>query len=179
MTEEDRISAQQKISERLLASRPYERAEDIYCYASFGDEADTFCIMEEALRCGKKVAVPKVLGKRKMEFYYIRSTADLSPGFASIPEPADWCEKAPVPGEDSLVIVPGTAFDRQGRRIGYGGGYYDAFLAGCPRCRRAALAFDVQCSEEPIPAEPHDIRVEAVITEKELIRCTQDFPEIR
>ncbi len=174
-----RKAAQQKMVERLVSCPIYENSDRIYCYASFGSEADTYVLMEESIRRGKKVAVPKVIGPREMEFYYIGDMRDLEPGFASILEPAARCERAPAPDQRSLVIVPGSVFDRKGTRIGYGGGYYDAYLSACPQCVRVALAFSVQCTEEYLPSEPHDIRMDAIITEKELIKCSQDFPEIR
>ena len=58
------------------------------------------------------------------------------------------------------------------------GGFYDTYLDGNDRCVKAALAFDVQCVEK-VPAEGHDVRAEYIITEKELIRCSQDYPETR
>ncbi|WP_072525724.1 5-formyltetrahydrofolate cyclo-ligase [Clostridium sp. Marseille-P3244] len=174
-----RKAAQQKIVERLISCPIYEKADRIYSYVSFGSEADTYVLMEESIRRGKKVAVPKVLGPGKMEFYYIGDTGDLKPGFASILEPASRCKRAPVPDQSSLAIVPGSVFDRKGVRIGYGGGYYDVYLSGCPQCVRVALAFSVQCVEGDLPSDPHDIRMDAIITEKELIKCSKDFPEIR
>ncbi len=113
-----------------------------------------------------------------MEFCLIKSLADLRPGFLSIPEPGPWCKKAAPPHEETLVILPGTAFDRRGGRIGYGGGYYDAYLEGKDRCRKAALAFHAQISEN-VPADSHDVRADIIVTEEEIIRCTQDCPETR
>ncbi|EPE60492.1 5-formyltetrahydrofolate cyclo-ligase family protein [Exiguobacterium sp. S17] len=68
-------------------------------------------------------------------------------------------------------IVPGRVFDRSGYRIGWGGGYYDRFLATY-RGATIALAYDVQVLDE-IPIEPHDIPVELIVTEREMIRCSQ------
>lgn len=74
--------------------------------------------------------------------------------------------------------MPGAAFDRSGTRLGYGAGFYDAYLSKYPDCRKLALAYSVQI-EERIPPEPHDIPVEMIITEKGMIRCSQDSREIR
>lgn len=175
---QERGEAEEKILKRLTEAPFYQKAESIYCYVSFRDEVDTTCVIEKSLRLGKKVAVPRVTGRRTMEFFYITDMNDLHPGAWSIPEPGVWCVRAPKPDEHALVILPGTAFDRTGRRIGYGGGYYDTYLAGNVRCRKAALAFSMQCIEW-IPSEEHDIRAEFIITEKELIRCWQDYQEIR
>ncbi len=178
MDAEKRSAAGKKILERLLEAPFYQEAESIYCYASFQDEADTAGVIEKSLSLGKKVAVPRVMGKREMEFFFIAGMDDLRPGMWSIPEPGAWCFRAPRPDVDALVVLPGAAFDRAGRRIGYGGGYYDVYLAGNTKCRKAALAFSVQCMER-IPSEEHDIRTEFIITEKELVRCLQDYPQTR
>lgn len=174
----ERRAAAQEITERLIREDFYKNARFIYCYASFRDEVGTTGIIEESLRQGKRVAAPRVVGRRRMEFFFIKSRADLRPGTWNIPEPGPWCSKAPLPDEKTLVILPGAAFDRSGARIGYGGGFYDTYLDGNDRCVKAALAFDVQCVEK-VPAEEHDVRAEYIITEKELIRCCQDYPEIR
>lgn len=176
--EDQRKAAEEKITENLLSLPEYEEARFIYCYVSIDDEADTRRIIAESLRRGKKVAAPRVRGKQRMEFCLIKSLADLRPGFLSIPEPGPWCKKAALPYEETLVILPGTAFDRRGGRIGYGGGYYDAYLTGHTRCIKAALAYSAQIADE-LPSEPEDVKVDMIITEKELILCQQDCREIR
>lgn len=175
---EAREKAAEKIAERLFGEAAYRTARFIYCYASFGDEADTGRIIAEALRSGKRVALPRVRGKRRMEFCFINSPADLKPGFLGIREPGPWCRKAPEPDEETLVLMPGVAFDRSGGRIGYSGGYYDAYLAGNTRCVKAALAYSVQIASE-VPSDPEDVKTDMIITEKEMILCRQDFREIR
>ena len=100
-------------------------------------------------------------------------TEDLVPGFMDIPEPTASCE--PVdPQEVDLVLVPGVAFDRQGNRLGYGGGYYDRFLQQCA-APRVALAFATQLVDH-VPTEPHDLRVHAVVTDEEVIRIEPTGP---
>ncbi len=89
---------------------------------------------------------------------------DLAPGFHGIPEPAAHCAPAEIASID-WVLVPGIAFDRDGRRLGYGGGYYDRLLPLLPAdCRRVAGAFAGQCVDR-VPSAPHDARVEVLITE--------------
>lgn len=175
---EKRKSADEMIAKRLFDCAFYQNARFIYCYASLNDEAGTNMIIEEALRNGKRVALPRVRGKRRMEFCFIKSPADLKPGFMGIKEPGPWCPKAPAPFKDSVVVMPGIAFDRNGTRAGYGGGYYDTYLEGHAECIKAALAYSVQIAPE-IPAAPADIKVDMIVTEKELIICSQDFREIR
>lgn len=175
---EMRKSADEMIAKRLFDCAFYQNARFIYCYASLKDEAGTNMIIEEALRNGKRVALPRVRGKRRMEFCFIKSPADLKHGFMGIKEPGPWCPKAPAPFKDSVVVMPGIAFDRNGTRAGYGGGYYDTYLEGHAECIKAALAYSVQIAPE-IPAAPADIKVDMIVTEKELIICSQDFRETR
>lgn len=163
----------------LLFSCPlYINAKKVFCYVSFRDEAETFHILEESLQRGKKTAVPKVLGKREMEFYYIQNLDQLTPGTFGIPEPAGPPAEEAVPAEDTLIIMPGSAFDCRGNRLGYGGGYYDTYLSRFPFCRRAALCFPEQLVPS-VPAEPSDIPAEIIITGKEIIECLPDCQKIR
>ena len=175
---EIRKHADNQIAERLFNRPEYRDARIIYCYMSFKDEADTASIIDESLRLGKQVALPRVSGKRKMEFFFISGQKDLVTGFMGIKEPAGYCLEASAPSEDALVLLPGLAFDRSGARLGYGGGFYDTYLAKHAGCKKAALAYSAQIAPE-IPTEPVDVKTDMIITEKELIICSQDFREIR
>ena len=175
---ETRKHADSQIAERLFNRPEYRDARIIYCYMSFKDEADTASIIDESLRLGKQVALPRVSGKRKMEFFFISGQKDLVTGFMGIKEPAGYCLEASAPSEDALVLLPGLAFDRSGARLGYGGGFYDTYLAKHAGCKKAALAYSAQIAPE-IPTEPVDVKTDMIITEKELIICSQDFREIR
>lgn len=175
---ETRKHADSQIAERLFNRPEYRDARIIYCYMSFKDEADTASIIDESLRLGKQVALPRVTGKRKMEFFFISGQKDLVTGFMGIKEPAGYCLEASAPSEDALVLLPGLAFDRSGARLGYGGGFYDTYLAKHAGCKKAALAYSAQIAPE-IPTESVDVKTDMIITEKELIICSQDFREIR
>ena len=175
---ETRKHADSQIAERLFNRPEYRDARIIYCYMSFKDEADTASIIDKSLRLGKQVALPRVSGKRKMEFFFISGQKDLVTGFMGIKEPAGYCLEASAPSEDALVLLPGLAFDRSGARLGYGGGFYDTYLAKHAGCKKAALAYSAQIAPE-IPTEPVDVKTDMIITEKELIICSQDFREIR
>ncbi len=177
MSSEERAAAQRQIAERLLASPLYREARCIYTYISVKGEVDTASLITSALMDGKRVAAPRVRGRHTMDFYFIKSRADLQPGFMGIPEPGPWCPKAPSPSADALMVMPGVAFDRTGARIGYGGGYYDAYLKDNRKCRRIAPAYAFQIAES-IPTEEQDVSVEFIFTEKEMITCTTDCPRI-
>lgn len=152
--------ATEKITAAVTSHMRFREATDIYCYVDFQGEAGTRLVMEEAWRLGKDVWAPRISG-RKMEFFHIEHFSQLRPGTMGILEPEDG---ALADGIDALVIMPGVAFDRNRRRIGYGGGYYDKYLAAHPRLTAMAIAFDCQVLDE-VPYEEHDIRPQVLVTE--------------
>lgn len=148
------------IYRQLLSIDDILRAFCVYCYVSFRREAGTWRFMESLLKQGKCVAVPKVVG-RDLEFYSISGKTDLEEGVMGIMEPKSSCLRVHDP--QAPVIVPGIAFDRYGNRIGYGGGYYDRFFEREPDHPRIAIAYGFQIFDH-IPTEPHDKRVDRIIT---------------
>ena len=174
LSPEFREKAGREITDRVLSSELYRQCRDIFCYVSFRDEADTYRLICRSLEQGHKVAVPKVMSSsaagRRMEFYYINNMDELKPGAWGIPEPDPEISVPAVPDQDALIVMPGAAFDRTGRRLGYGGGYYDTYLRKHPEGIRIALAYSSQLLDT-IPAESHDVRPEMIFTENECIVC--------
>lgn len=166
------------ITERVLCHPFFQCADMIFCYVAFREEVDTEEIIHTALEMGKTVAVPKVCGENQMEFYKIRSLKELMPGYQGIMEPQMWDQEhgkineitpylvnaGGKTGKKAVMLLPGAAFDKAGNRIGYGGGFYDAYLQKYPCFYKIGLAFSVQCVEE-IPAKSHDVRVDLIMTE--------------
>ena len=144
---------------KLRASALYAQAETIYGYLPYNQEVRTVPMLQQALRDGKRVAVPKVFGS-EMRFIYLEDLTAVEKGYAGIPEPV---ADGPV-AEDTtaLVLMPGLAFDAQGHRIGYGGGFYDRFLEDEPNHPTLALCYDFQMLEH-LETEAHDIPVDQVI----------------
>lgn len=153
-----------RIRDQVLKLPEFSRAEWIYVYIDCKNEVMTGEIIRKALEQGKKVAAPRVEG-REMKFYRITSREDLEPGSFGIQEPRQGLSEAE--GGRILMIMPGVAFDRQRRRIGYGGGFYDRYLAGHPGIWTAALAFEFQMFSQ-VPWEETDILPDRVITEKRI-----------
>ncbi len=150
-----------QFADRIAGLDEYKDADTILCYASCKGEADTWELIERTLEAGKSVALPRVTGPHEMHFYRITSLEDLAPGYYDIPEPAAACQEEVFEG---LLIVPGTAFDRQMHRMGYGGGFYDAWLKRYgSRVTACGLAYDFQLLDE-IPFEEHDRMMDIVIT---------------
>lgn len=159
MTEEEIVSRSEKLTELFLNSDAYQNAKTIYGYLPYNQEVRTVPLLLQALRDGKRVAVPKCYGS-EMKFIYMDDLTKVEKGYANIPEPiAD----GPI-GDDptALVLMPGMAFDPQGHRIGYGGGFYDKFLAAEPDHPTLALCYEFQMLPQ-LDTEEHDIPVDTVI----------------
>lgn len=159
MTEEEIVERSNALAEKFYNSPAYQAASTIYGYLPYNQEVRTVPMLQRALDEGKRVAVPKVYGE-EMRFIYLEDLTQVSKGYAGIPEPiAD----APV-AEDhrALVLMPGLAFDPQGHRIGYGGGFYDRFLAQEPHHPTLALCYEFQMQAH-LDTEEFDIPVDTVL----------------
>ena len=158
MSQERIEEASRKLVEQFLNCDAYRQAKTIYGYLPYNQEVRTVPILEQALADGKRVAVPKVYGS-EMKFIYLTDLTQVATGYAGIPEPvADGPE-----GDDptALVLMPGMAFTKEGHRIGYGGGFYDKFLAEEPDHPTIALCYDFQMVDE-LPTEEFDVPVDCV-----------------
>ena len=159
MTVEQIEAASARLGELFIASQAYKDAKTIYGYLPYNQEVRTVPMLEQALRDGKQVAVPKVVGD-DMKFIYMTDLSRVENGYAGIPEPiAD----GPVADDQTaLVLMPGLAFDPAGHRIGYGGGFYDRFLAAEPNHPTIALCYDFQMLPN-LETEEFDIPVDCVL----------------
>ncbi|MDA8169460.1 MAG: 5-formyltetrahydrofolate cyclo-ligase [Nitrospiraceae bacterium] len=169
LTAGQKLSNDNAIRQRLSGLDEFKAAGTILFYASFKSEVETMPLIEQALAGGKKILLPKVKGGG-LELFEIKETAGLAKGFMGIPEPTGKERPASV-DEADIVIVPGVAFDTEGGRLGYGKGYYDKLLSKAERrIPLVALAYEAQVfSGERLPLEPHDIKMDKIITEKRTI----------
>lgn len=159
MTEEQIQAASRRLGELFFACDAYKQAKTIYGYLPYNQEVRTVPMLEQALRDGKQVAVPKVIGD-EMRFIYMTDLSQVEKGYAGIPEPV---ADGPVADDTTaLVLMPGLAFDPQGHRIGYGGGFYDRFLAAEPNHPTVALCYDFQLLPA-LETEEFDIPVDCVL----------------
>ena len=159
MTEEQIARKSEALRVLFTASECYKAAKTIYGYMPYNQEVRTVPMLEQALRDGKRVAVPKCYGD-EMRFIYLDDLTQVEKGYAGIPEPI--ADGPVADDETALVLMPGLAFTEDGQRIGYGGGFYDRFLSREPNHPTAALCFDFQMVEE-IPTEEFDIPVDLVL----------------
>ena len=159
MTEEEIETRSAKLAQLFFASEAYQNAKTIYGYLPYNQEVRTVPMLERALKDGKKVAVPKVYGD-EMKFLYLDDLIAVAKGYAGIPEPI--ADEPVAQDETALVLMPGLAFDPQGHRIGYGGGFYDKFLAAEPNHPTLALCYEFQMLPK-LDVEDHDIPVDTVL----------------
>lgn len=159
------------IQHRLFTTSWYQNACCILFYVSYNNEVNTHDMIKESLKNGKKVIVPKTDCETKtLILSQLTSWEDLCPGTYSILEPKDDCIRDTPLSSIDLCIIPGVVFDCEGNRIGHGGGYYDRLLQRKCHAHRMGLAYEFQIVKT-IPAEPHDIKVEKIITEERTIDC--------
>ena len=159
MTMEEIESKSAKLGELFAASEAYKNAKTIYGYMPYNQEVRTVAMLERALRDGKRVAIPKCYGE-EMRFIFMDDLSKVENGYANIPEPI--ADEPIADDETALVLMPGLAFDPQGHRIGYGGGFYDRFLAKEPNHPTLALCYDFQMLEH-VETEEFDIPVGTVL----------------
>ena len=154
---------------RLSSMPEFERASALLSYVAAKDnELDTGPLLRSMLAAGRTVLIPVVRGPDEMLWSRLESWDDLAPGRFGLLEPrADRLRPCAAPA-GALCVVPGIAFTRGGARIGYGGGYFDRFLAGFEGFT-AGLAYEMQLYPD-LPAEKHDIPLHAVVTETGLYR---------
>jgi 5-formyltetrahydrofolate cyclo-ligase len=165
-----RAKASRTIAARLQELPSFAGARTVLLTLPFRSEWDTLPLVLHALAAGRTVAVPRVNAiTRMLELFAIADPAcDAGVGLQGIPEPLPHCRELDPVAVD-WVLVPGVAFDREGRRLGYGGGYYDRLLPLLSRdATRIAGAFDLQIVDR-VPAGPHDVTLDAIVTPSEMI----------
>lgn len=163
------IEKSKTITSKLTSMEHYKKSKVVFVYLSFNNEVDTINLIEEMLSVGKRVVVPftdvvntqiipieikSLDGLKKCSFGYLEPMLD---------------EKIIIdPKEFDLVVVPGVVFDKNLNRIGFGKGYYDRILINLNQeVKKIAIAYDFQVLDE-IPAENHDVKVDSIITEKQI-----------
>lgn len=160
MTAEQITEKSDRLTEMFLRTDAYRNAKTLYGYLPYNQEIRTWRIMEQALADGKRIAIPKCYDRGEMKFIFLDDLTQVAPGYSRIPEPLD--DSRVADDETALVLMPGMAFDRQGHRIGYGGGFYDRFLSREPNHPTVALCYDFQLLEQ-LPTEEFDIPVDLVL----------------
>lgn len=159
-----------EIAKKLFSHESWMMSETIAIVISRKPEVNTKRIIEYAWELGKRVVVPKCHPKTKtMTFHAITTFDQLEVVYYGLKEPILTETVEVTKNEIDLMIVPGLIFMKNGYRLGFGGGYYDRYLANY-RGKKLALAFDIQLAEY-LPIESYDIPVDTIITNKEVLTC--------
>src|SRR5260221_3484445 len=165
-----RESASLAIAERLQTQPSFAAARVVLVTLPFRSEWDTRPLARAALASGKTVAAPRVNSTTRMlELHAIGDIdRDVAPGYRGIPEPLSTLPRIDAAAID-WVLIPGVAFSAEGRRLGYGGGYYDRLMSIlASAASRIAGAFDAQIAAS-IPAAAHDLCVDIIVTEARIL----------
>jgi 5-formyltetrahydrofolate cyclo-ligase len=171
---EARAEASQAIARNIASLEGYGSARVVLLTLPFRSEWDALLVARHALAAGKIVVAPRVdpTARTLRPLRIVDLDRDVESGYRGIPEPRATCAAVALQTID-WVLTPGVGFDAAGRRLGYGGGYYDRLLPLLPRAAsRVAGAFEVQLVDR-VPAAPHDIGVDCIVTEQRIIDCAR------
>ena len=167
----ERAERSARIADHVLALPETERASTVMAFWSFGSEVETAPLLTGLHASGTRVVLPRVEGGDVVAVVYETGDEVLAATFGAM-EPTG--AVTVDPSEVDLVVTPGVAFDREGFRVGYGGGFYDRFL---PKTREEVpaigVAFALQLVDEPLPRGTFDRRIDALVTEDGLIRFAE------
>ncbi|HQT80905.1 MAG: 5-formyltetrahydrofolate cyclo-ligase [Ferrovum sp. 37-45-19] len=174
LTERDQLDPQERqINENLIFNRfvseeLYSRFNSFMVYASFGNEVNTWPLIDYLYQHTTNIIFPKVDAELKvLELYRVKDREHLVPGIWGILEPDESRCEAVLIDDIDCILVPGLAYDKEGYRIGYGGGYYDKLLANQQgHSYKISIGFEFQRLER-IPRESHDCPIDLLITETE------------
>lgn len=161
LSEEAQRQASLAVLGRVRAFAPYGRAHSVMAYMACRGELDLLPVILDVLSQGKTLLLPRCEGPGAMTARRVTELSQLIPGAYGVMEPQADCE-AVDPEEIDLILVPGTAFDASGGRLGQGGGYYDRFLAGT-KALRVGVCHDFALAER-VPAQAHDVRMNCIIS---------------
>ena len=157
-----RDSSAAAICRQVMSLPEYETAHTVFAYVGTYREIDTLPLLQDVLNRGKTLCLPRCGAEHAMALCRVETLEQLAPGAYGILEPVDSCGLLTAADVD-LVVTPCVSCDRQGNRLGQGGGYYDRFFdryhgAAALLCRERLMA-------EEVPMEAHDKRFDLIVTE--------------
>lgn len=167
--------ASARVCQKLIQLDEYRQAKTILFYMAVRNEIDVLQAIWQAWQDGKSVVLPRVKGSM-IECILVEQLAQLQKGTFGILEPKNG--KNVDPQQLDLVIVPGVAFDVQGYRLGYGGGYYDRLFSQYPSLKRIGVLEHGQLVTTVYP-EAHDQKMDVLITSEQIFRIASSGDEIR
>lgn len=167
MTSDEIRKSDYNIQQNILNTEEIKNANTVFCFVSMKDEIETRPVIEALLKAGKRVGVPKCIKGNNLRVYEIKSFSDLKKGFFGIEEPLETCIEI-FPEQIDAAIIPCTSCDKNGNRLGKGGGYYDRYLSDTKFHKivicRSNLMFD------EIAVDEFDVAMDLIVNEEEIIR---------
>ncbi len=154
------------ILKNLFSLVELKKAQTVFTYLSFGNEVSTKELTNKLLKLNKTVCVPRIING-DIKPIIIKSLDDLIKNKFGYYEPSS---DFPIAKNVDICITPGLAFTKSGKRLGYGGGYYDRYFSSHPNVLKVALAFEAQVLKT-LPTTDQDQLIDILITEKEIIKC--------
>jgi 5-formyltetrahydrofolate cyclo-ligase len=171
LSRDDVSEKSRDILKQLSELISFKASDTVHCYISMNNRNEVLTgeIIELCFALKKQVVVPKMVRESRLEHYYIEQGETLHPNSWGVPEPESSPERKAKISDIDLILIPMVAADREKNRLGYGKGFYDRFLSKTYAVK-AGLLFDVQLSNETLPAEEHDVKLDLLITESGVIR---------
>jgi 5-formyltetrahydrofolate cyclo-ligase len=154
------------IINKILNSEEYKKAECVFAYISALYEVKTDQIIKSSIEENKTVLVPVIVKKKEMSSGVVGEDTVFTKNIYNIYEPKD---KKLFGGKIDIIITPGLSFDRQGNRIGYGGGFFDRFFEKNKESFKIGICFD-EFLADMLPREKHDVKMDMIITQNETLR---------
>ncbi len=164
--------ADRAITAQLAELSEINNADTVLLFSSIGSEPDTRDFADKLSENGIKTAYPRCGENGEMTFYIVSSLDKLKSGKYGIAEPEENIADIPEITDKTVCIVPGLAFTADGKRLGYGGGYYDRFLAKYPMLYTIGITYE-KCIADDLPSMKHDIKIKAIVTEERLVLCNE------
>ncbi len=171
LSEEIREENSKTVANNLYDTEYYKNAQTIMAFLSFGSELNTRYLIEDSISKGKIVVIPVMVPETKeLKVSRILDYSELEIGHYNILTPKEEFLRFLDPSTIDLILVPGLIFAKDGYRVGYGGGYYDRFLAKIDSTiPKIAIGFDMQLVNK-VPTEHFDIPVDFILTEKQFLK---------
>jgi 5-formyltetrahydrofolate cyclo-ligase len=173
MSLDEVLNLSQVVEDRLFASEEFLSCRDVMFYLSFGNEVRTDEMIKRSLEDQKRVYVPRLVKReRRLEVCEITTMdQEFESGSYGIREPSRLNSKVVAPSKIDALIAPGLAFDYSGRRVGFGGGYFDWLIKQLPEgALRLAVAYGFQILTS-VPQDSWDEKVQNIFTDNDTINC--------
>ncbi len=158
LSPKQRVIASERVCNRLVELVKTKKPKAAHCFIPMGNEIDTKPFIEYCLFKSITVVSPKTLKNKRLKHLVLSDLNSIESGVFGTVYPSG---NIGFSGELDLIIVPGLAFDNDGGRLGYGGGYYDTFLSDYSNALKVGVGFNKQLVDK-VPLEEHDVRLDSV-----------------